>query len=94
MHSQRGEADPYALLDQVVLVAFQLLFQPVRFKLHLLRRLVYPSEVGRCVRVVWDDLSECLHSVFISSNIFPLLRFCDGGFESFVVEVGRGFPDE
>lgn len=91
--SWRGEAYTYALLDQVVLVAFQLLFQPVRFEFHLLRRLVYPCEVERCVRVVWDNLSECRNSVSIASNIFPLLRFCNGGFESFVVEVGRRFPD-
>lgn len=79
---------PNAFFDQIVLVALQLLFQPVRLDFHLLRRPLDPTEVSLGIGIARSDVAQALHGRLISSDIFASLRFGDGSLESFDAEIG------
>ena len=86
--------NPYALLDEIVLVSLQLVLQPLHLRLDLLRPGVHPSQVRDSLRIIRQQLSECSDHLKISFHVLAELRFGDGELESVDSQIGRRAPDQ
>jgi hypothetical protein len=70
-----SDAYSYAFLDQVVLIPFELVFQPVRLHLDAPVLFQHPVTIELCKRFSWCDLLKNVYQVHVQVHIVAFLCF-------------------